>query len=131
MAQQKWGRKLRKEFSYAKLVKFSSLAYCALTVLFFLFLNIAAGFVAQVQESGGTFSGAQQACILVVNILIYVELFGYFAILWMVFMYFFKKNQYSRMHRQWPATEKFPLWFFLAGMVFFLIFMSLMKMMLA
>ncbi len=121
---------MRKEFSYAKLIKISSLVYCALTILFFLLLNVAAGFVAQVQETGAEFSGAQQACIAAVNILIYVELFGYFAILWMVFMFFFKKNQYSKMHRQWPAAEKFPLWPFLAGMVFFLIFMSLIKAML-
>ena len=122
--------RLRKEFSYAKLIKISSLVYCALTVLFFHLLNVAAGFVAQVQETGAAFSGVQQACILAVNILIYVELFGYFAIMWMLFLYFFRKNQYSKMRRPWPATEKFPLWYFLAGLVFFLIFMSLMKAML-
>lgn len=49
--------RLRKEFSYAKLIKISSLVYCALTVLFFLLLNVAAGFVAQVQETGAAFSG--------------------------------------------------------------------------
>lgn len=121
---------MQKEFKFAKLIKISSLVYCALTILFFMLLNIAAGFVAQVQETGAEFNGMQQFCIALVNILIYVELFGYFAILWMVFMYFFKKNQYSKMHRQWPATEKFPLWPFLAGLVFFLIFMSLIKAML-
>ncbi|MDE6874186.1 MAG: hypothetical protein K2P87_06980 [Lachnospiraceae bacterium] len=127
---------MRKEFSYAKLIKISSIVYCAVTILFFLLLNMAAGFIGQAVENGQDvngvieFTGAQQFCIAAVNILIYVELFGYFAVLWMVFMFFLKKNQYSKAHRPWPATEKFPLWFFLAGLVFFLIFMSMMKAML-
>lgn len=135
-ARRKWGIGLRKEFNYAKLIKISSLVYCAATILFFLLLNLSASFVERAVEGGQDinstlqFSSAEQFCIGVVNLLIYVELFGYFVILWMVLLHFFKKNRYSKMHRPWPGEEKFPLWPFLAGLVFFLIFMSLMKAML-
>lgn len=122
---------MQKEFKYAKLIKLSSIIYSALTILFFMLTNIAAGFVAQAAEAGTDLTGGQYFCVRLVGIFVYVELFGYFAILFMVFMYFFRKNQYEKMHREWPASEKFPLWPFLIGLVFFLIFMSLMKAVLA
>lgn len=118
---------MQKEFKYAKLIKLSSIAYCVLTILFFMLTNLAAGFVAQAGEAGAELTSGQYFCVRLVGIFVYVELFGYFAVLWLVFMYFFRKNQYAKMHRMWPESEKFPLWPFLIGLVFFLIFMSLMK----
>lgn len=118
---------MRKEFKYAKLIKLSSVLYSVVTILFFMLTNFAAGFVAQAQENGVELTGGQYFWVRLVGIFVYVELFGYFAVLWTVFLYFFKKNQYSKMHRMWPESEKFPLWPFLIGLAFFLIFMSLMK----
>ena len=126
---------MRKEYSVSKLIKIASLVYTALTGLFFLLMNLGAGYMKEAieqAEAAGTsveditFTGFKLAVVVAVNILVYVELFGYFAILFMVFLYYQKRTRYTRFHQPMPENEKFPTAFFIIGLVCFLIFMSMM-----
>ena len=117
----------------AKLIKITSLVYSATAVLFFLIANIAAGFIVSAKEQYDKtgveveFGSLQMGCIVAVNVLVYVLLFGYFAILFEVAMYFLKKNRLTRMRQPIPESEKFPTIPFVVGFVFFLLFMSVMQ----
>lgn len=111
-----------KESKITKIIKISSLAYSALTILFFILTNLAAGFIGQ-----GKTDGIYYVMIMSVQLLVYVELFGYFAIIVMVFLYLLRKNKYAKMRQLMPASEKFPTAAFLVSLLFFFIFMSLMS----
>ena len=117
----------------AKLIKISSLIYSFTTIIFFMLANLGAGFIGAAQEeaeAAGTeivLSSGKLACIVAVNILAYIELFGYFAIFFEVFLYFLKKNRMTRLRQPWTASEKFPTLQFVTGLLFFLLFMSMMR----
>lgn len=113
---------MQKKSKLTLILKISSIAYSMTTVLFFMLMNLAAGFVNE-----GKTDGIYGACILLVNLLIYVELFGYFAILWMVFLYLFRKSRNIRLRQPGLQEDKFPTIPFVISIVFFLIFMSLMS----
>ncbi len=117
----------------AKLIKISSLIYSFTTVIFFMLANLGAGFIGAAQEEAEAtgaeivLSNGKIACIVAVNILAYIELFGYFAIFFEVFLYFLKKNRMARLRQPWPASEKFPTLPFVTGLLFFMLFMSMMR----
>ena len=113
---------MRKEFKIAKLLKIASIIYSISTVMFFLLTNLAAGFVAE-----GKTGGIYGSCILVVNLMVYLELLGYFVIVGILFLYIFRKSQFARMHQPMPPEEKFPTIPFIIGLLCFLVFMSLMN----
>lgn len=126
---------MRKEYSMAKLIRLSSLIYSFTTIVFFMLANLGAGFIAAAQEQAGegaeiTLSSGKLAVVIAVNILAYIELFGYFAIFFEVFLYFMKKNRMARMRQPMPAEERFPTLPFVTGLAFFLLFMSMMRMVL-
>lgn len=113
---------MQKESKLPKIIKISSIVYSVLTVVFFLLTNLSAGFVAE-----GKTDGIYGSCILLVNLLLYVELFGYLAIAVVAFIYLFRRSPFAGGRQPMPVTEKFPTVPFVISSVFFLIFMSLMN----
>ncbi|MBQ9119142.1 MAG: hypothetical protein IJY09_03670 [Lachnospiraceae bacterium] len=113
---------MRNGFKLTKALKIASITYSVLTILFFLFTNLAAGFVAE-----GKTTGIYQACIILVNVLLYVEMFGYFAIIIMAFLCVFRRGQLGKAPQPVAKEDKFPTIPVIISLVFFLIFMSLMN----
>ena len=124
---------MQEEYSLSKIIKIASLAYSALSLLFFGLLFVGRQFVMraeEIKEQTGVdyeFSGGEIAVFRIFGILAYVELFGYFIILYLVFRYCVKKSRYNRTRQPWPESEKFPTVFFIISVVFYMIFMVIMR----
>lgn len=114
---------MQKKFKLAFVLKVSSIAYSVSTILFFILMNLAVGFLAE-GKTGSLYS----ACVFILQLLMIVEMFGYLVILGMALVFLYRKNKATRF-RQDMQSEKFPMIPFIISMVFFMIFMSLMRMM--
>lgn len=124
---------MQKEYNLSKIIKTASIAYSALSILFFGLLFVGRQFVLkaeEIKEQTGAeyeFSIGELAVFRIFGILAYVELFGYFIILYLVFRYCVKKSRYNKIRQPWPENEKFPTVFFIISVVFYMIFMVVMR----
>ena len=117
---------MQKGSNLAKKIKISSLAYTGTTAVFF-----ALSYYAILQMPKERTDILYKAILLLVNILLYVELLGYFVVLAFIFLFFYQRGQIIKRHQEVPAEYKFPLWTFLLGFVCFLLFMNFSSMVLS
>lgn len=113
---------MQKKYNLAFALKVSTIAYSVSTVLFFMLLNLGAGFL----EAGNT-GTLYAVCVVLLQVLVYVELFGYLIIMGMAFAFLYRKNKSIRLRQK--DEGKFPMIPFIISMVFFMIFMSLLRQM--
>ena len=114
---------MQAKYKMIRILRISTIAYNVTTVLFFLLTYISAGFFAQEKTTG-----IYGFCITLVNVLVYVVLYGFFVIIGLVFYYFVRIYSSIRISQEKPEKgNRFPTVSLILAIVFFMLYISMMN----